>query len=80
MACDHIHVEAPLDHLLKKYADVITQEECNTFFEWQTSEEGMALWARNVKNQKQAQHPHLMGHASYFGIEDAVVRVLSCLI
>ena len=54
MACDHIHLEAPLDHPPKKYADVVTQEEWNTFFEWQTSEEGMALRARNVKNQKQA--------------------------
>ena len=80
MACDHIHVEAPLEHSPETYADVITQEEWKAFFEWRTSEEGMALRARNVKNQKQAQHPHLTGRAGYIGIEDVVVRVLSCLI
>ena len=80
MACDYIHVKEPLDHLSENYADVITQEEWNAFFEWQTSKEGMALRARNVKNQKQARHPHLTGRVDYIGIEDAVVRVLSCLI
>ena len=75
MACDHIHVAHPLLHPPEKYADVITQEEWDAFFEWRTSEEGMALRARNTKNQKQARHPHLTGRASYIGIEDAVVRV-----
>ena len=80
MTFDHIHVEHPLLHPREKYADVITQEEWDAFFEWRTSEEGMALRARNSKNQKQARHPHLTGRAGYIGIEDAVVRVHSSFI
>ena len=68
-------MEHPLLHPPEKYTDVITQEEWDTFFEWQTSEEGMALRARNSKNKKQARHPHLTGRAGYIGIEDVVVRV-----
>ena len=80
MACDYIHVAEPLDHLPEKYAKVITQEEWNAFFAWRTSEKGMAIRERNVRNQKQARHPHLTGHADYIGIEDAVVRVHSSFI
>ena len=80
MACDYIHMEELLDHPPKKYVDVITQEEWNAFFEWRTSEEGMALRARNTKNQKQARHPHLTGRVNYIGIEDVVVRVHSSFI
>ena len=68
MSCDHIHVEHPLLHPPEKYADVITQEEWDAFFEWRTSEEGMALRARNS------------GRAGYIGREDAVVRVHSSFI
>ena len=75
MTCYYIHVEHPLLHSPEKYADVITQEKWDAFFEWRTSEEGMALRARNSKNKKQARHPHLRGRAGYIGIEDAVVKV-----
>ena len=80
MACDYVHVEEPLDHPPEKYADVITQEEWNSFFTWRTSEEGVAIRARNVRNEKQARHPHLMGRVGYIGLEDVVVRVHSSFI
>ena len=35
----------------------------------------MALRTKNIKNQKEAQHPHLTERAGYIGIDDAVVRV-----
>ena len=72
MTCNHIHVEAPVDHPPEKYVDVIIQEEWDAFFDWQTFEEGMALRARNVKNQKKARNPLLTRRASYIGIEDVV--------
>ena len=80
MACYHVHVAEALDHLPEKYVDVITQEEWNAFFEWRTSTEGMAFRTKNIKNQKEAQHPHLTRRASYIGIEDVVVKVHSSFI
>ena len=70
----------PLDHLPEKYAEVITQEEWTAFVKWQTSDEGMALRKRNIRNQKESQHPHLTGRAGYIDIEDAVVKVHSSFI
>ena len=65
----------PLNHPLEKYADFITQEDWAAFVKWWTSEEGIALRRKNIKNQKEAQHPHLTGRANYIGIKDAKVRV-----
>ena len=79
MACDHIHVENPLDHSPEKYADVITREEWTTFVKWQTSDDAMELRRRNSNNQKEAQHPHYIRRAGYIGIETAVVKMHSLL-
>ena len=79
MSFDHIHVENPLDHPPKKYADVITQEEWTTFLKWWISDEAMKLRRRNINNQKEAQYPHHIRCAGYIGIELAVVRVDSFL-
>ena len=70
----------PLDHPPEKYEDVITQEEWTAFVEWRTSEEGMALRRKNIRNQKKAQHPHLTRRAGYISVEDAMVRVHSSFI
>ena len=80
LAYDYIHVAEPLDHPTEKYAEVITQEEWTTFVKWRTSDDGMALRKRNIRNQKESQHPHLTGRVGYIGIEDAVVRVHSSFI